>query len=343
MHTPANENHHSIDALHLAHERIQALETEITSLQGRLQDTQILNRIIQAVASTLDPTAAFAAICAELAHAYHVPQVALAVLDPSRAFLSVVAEYCEPGRTSGLGEEIPARNNPIMEYLFTHRQPIVAVDAQHDPRLPPSVHNLMARRNTASLMVAPVLVQDQIIGTVGIDAVNRREFSAEEIALAHHACVAISQALYNAQLHTAVQQELVERKRAQSLIQEQAALLAQLSTPLIPLSDQVLVLPLIGAVDTMRAQQITETLLSGVVEHKAQVVIIDITGLPYMDTHVAGMLTHTAQALQLLGSTTVLTGIRPEVAQTLVSLGLQLHGVRTFATLQSGIAFAIRQ
>jgi rsbT co-antagonist protein RsbR len=135
-----------------------------------------------------------------------------------------------------------------------------------------------------------------------------------------------------------------ERVRTQDeYIQMQAGLLAEISTPLIPLTDGVVVMPLIGSIDSRRAQQVLDTLLQGITERHARIAILDITGVPIVDTQVAGALIRAAQAAQLLGAQVVLTGIRPEVAQTLVGLGTELRGIITHSDLQSGIAFATRQ
>lgn len=125
-------------------------------------------------------------------------------------------------------------------------------------------------------------------------------------------------------------------------IRAQAAALAELSTPLIPISDHVVIMPLIGNIDARRAQQVLESLLVGVAKNAADVVILDITGVSMVDTQVANALLQAAQAVQLLGARVILTGIRPEVAQTLVGLGVNLEGIITRSTLQSGIAAAIR-
>jgi PAS domain S-box-containing protein len=135
-----------------------------------------------------------------------------------------------------------------------------------------------------------------------------------------------------------------ERVRLQEeIIQAQTAALAELSTPLIPLTDRVMVMPLIGTVDTRRAQDVLDTLLHGIAQTQAQVVILDITGVPLVDSQVANGLVRAAQAVQLLGARAVLTGIRPEVAQTLIGLGVDLTSIVTRGTVQSGIAFAMGQ
>jgi anti-anti-sigma factor len=146
-------------------------------------------------------------------------------------------------------------------------------------------------------------------------------------------------------------QDITERRRAETerqqlqeeLIQAQALALQELSTPLIPISDSVLVMPLIGRIDSRRAGQILETLLTGIQAQQANLAIIDITGVNLVDTQVAHVLIQAARAVKLLGAQVVLTGLRPEVAQTLVSLGVDLSGIVTRGTLQSGIAYGLRQ
>lgn len=137
--------------------------------------------------------------------------------------------------------------------------------------------------------------------------------------------------------------EAEQARLQEEIIQVQAALLMELSTPLIPISDHVLVLPLVGSVDSQRAQQMLKTLLHGIAESRAEVVILDITGVAIVDTQVANGLIRAAQAVKLLGAQVVLTGIRPEVAHTLVGLGAELPGIVTFSTLQRGIAFAMER
>lgn len=135
-----------------------------------------------------------------------------------------------------------------------------------------------------------------------------------------------------------------ERSHLQDqIIRMQEQTLRELSTPLIPITDQVVVMPLIGTIDSRRAGQIVETLLEGVAKCRAETALIDITGVSVVDTQVANILIQAAQAVQLLGARAVLTGIRPEIAQTLVSLGVSLGTLETRSDLQSGIAYAVAQ
>lgn len=136
------------------------------------------------------------------------------------------------------------------------------------------------------------------------------------------------------------QDELREREE---IIRQQSVILDELSTPLLEISDGVLVMPLVGAIDSRRTQQIMESLLEGISDHGADVAIIDITGVAIVDTRVANALLQAAQAVRLLGARVILTGIRPEVAQTLVGLGVDLSMITTRNTLQAGIAEALRR
>src|SRR4029434_6075480 len=128
----------------------------------------------------------------------------------------------------------------------------------------------------------------------------------------------------------------------EEMISIQATALAELSTPLIPISERVVVMPLIGSLDEQRAQRVLDTLLHGVSGSGAQIAILDITGVPIVDTQVANALIRAAQSVKLLGAQVVLTGIRPEVAQTLVGLGVDLGMIITRSSLQRGIALAIQ-
>ncbi len=131
------------------------------------------------------------------------------------------------------------------------------------------------------------------------------------------------------------------QRQSQEIIEVQRQALRELSTPIVPISEEIVAMPLIGSIDTARSQQIMEALLIAISRYQAQVVIIDITGVPVVDTGVANHLLQTAQAAGMLGSQVVLTGIAPEVAHTIVSLGVELRGLATRSNLQSGIEYAL--
>lgn len=141
---------------------------------------------------------------------------------------------------------------------------------------------------------------------------------------------------------TALKRAERERQMLQNeVILAQQAVLREMSTPLIPLADGIVLMPLIGSLDSSRALQVMETLLEGIARYVASIAILDITGLPAMDAQVANALLQATKAVKLLGSEVILTGISPSVAQTLISIGADLSAIRTPGTLQSGIAYAM--
>jgi anti-anti-sigma regulatory factor len=132
--------------------------------------------------------------------------------------------------------------------------------------------------------------------------------------------------------------------RLQAVVEEKERLLEtvrELSSPVIQVWENVLVMPLIGAIDSARATRIMEDLLTGITKYQAEIVIIDITGVPVVDTRVANHLIQTIKAAGLLGTRCVVVGISSEVAQSLISLGVDLSGVITRSNLQAGIRYAM--
>ena len=130
-----------------------------------------------------------------------------------------------------------------------------------------------------------------------------------------------------------------ERER---VIHEQQEALRELSTPVLQLRDHLLILPIIGALDSSRARQLTQQLLGSIRENRAKVVVIDITGVASVDRTVANHLVQTVEASRLMGASTILTGLSPEISQTLVDLGVDLGMMRTVGDLQGGLVEAER-
>jgi anti-anti-sigma regulatory factor len=133
----------------------------------------------------------------------------------------------------------------------------------------------------------------------------------------------------------------IERQRISAELQRSKAL-SSLSTPLIPLSAHVVVMPIVGDLDPERSARMRETLLRGVAERGVHTAILDITGVPSLDARTAEELAMTARAVRLLGARMVLTGIQPEAAQQLVAISVDLSGILTLRALEEGIAFAMR-
>jgi DNA-binding response OmpR family regulator/anti-anti-sigma regulatory factor len=147
-----------------------------------------------------------------------------------------------------------------------------------------------------------------------------------------------------------LERELWERKRSEEeratlmsqVLAAQEARLTEMSTPIIPITDRVLVMPLIGMMDDARAALVTESALKRATEGGATVMILDMTGVPRADDAVARAMMNTARALRLLGIQTILTGIRPDVARTFVELNVDLSEILMASTVQMGVTHAMR-
>jgi rsbT co-antagonist protein RsbR len=129
---------------------------------------------------------------------------------------------------------------------------------------------------------------------------------------------------------------------SERVIRMQREAIRELSTPVLPIRDRLLILPIIGTIDTYRARQLTENLLAGIRENRAKVVVMDITGVAAVDSKVANHLLQTVAAARLMGATLIVTGLSADVAQSLVGLGVDLSRLNTMGDLQGGLEEAER-
>jgi anti-anti-sigma regulatory factor len=195
-------------------------------------------------------------------------------------------------------------------------------------------------QDIVAIAVVPIMVDDIWWGLIGIDECRRgRPWSAVELEALRAAAGLFGAAIQHQRARAAMRQSLAQETR----IRAQEDALLQLSTPLIPVHDDVVVMPLVGALDQKRAERVLETLLSGIVERSARAAILDVTGIPRLDAEVADALLRVARAARLLGAEVMLSGIRPEVARTLIGLGADFGGIATTASLKAAIALALKR
>ena len=167
-------------------------------------------------------------------------------------------------------------------------------------------------------------------------ALRRRVPSAEELATALWQLTVLidALALYTTEVAQSMRDSTIRRQQSEML---------ELSTPVVTLWKGVLALPLIGTLDSERTQVVMESLLQRIVETGATIAILDITGVPTVDTLVAQHLLKTVAAARLMGADCIISGIRPQIAQTIVHLGVDLNTVTTKATLADAFAVALRR
>jgi PAS domain S-box-containing protein len=167
----------------------------------RNRELTLLNRVIAATAAAaegaLEPV--LEAVCRELALAFQVPQAAAALFNKDKTEATVVAEYLAPGRPSALGERIPAVGNPVSQHLLTQKTPLVIADAQTDPRQA-LIREFMRRRGAVSRLLLPLMVDGEVLGSLGVEAIEPRPFSAEEANLAWRVAEQVSSVLARARL-----------------------------------------------------------------------------------------------------------------------------------------------
>lgn len=184
-------------------------------LKEQLRETLVMNRVLEAATSSLDLTTGLETICRELSEALSLPQAAVAILDKDDEALHVVAEYRDEGRPSALDQVIPVKGNPLTEEVLEAQKPVVVHDVHADPRTV-ATRELFKERGTVSIIIVPLMMRDQVLGTLGLDSITRRDFTDQEVRLAEKVAATTSQALENVRLYEALQEELAERRRAQA-------------------------------------------------------------------------------------------------------------------------------
>jgi rsbT co-antagonist protein RsbR len=206
-----------------------------------------------------------------------------------------------------------------------------------------SIENLQAYARELSERIIPRGVEtDEVLGIVLLlrDILARSLFARyqEDLELLNRFLDAYEPAANRIAVTVGVS-FVEERER---VIHEQQEAIRELSTPVLQVRDRLLILPIIGVLDTARARQLTEQLLEAIRDNRATVVVIDITGVATIDRTVANHLVQTVEASRLMGASTILTGLSPDIAQTLVDLGVDLGMMKTVGDLQGGLEEAER-
>jgi anti-anti-sigma factor len=207
-----------------------------------------------------------------------------------------------------------------------------------------------------STLLIGMRLEGRLIGVIQpSNRLDGKPFDEDDIRLLSIYSNPAAVAIENRRLYQALQEKVASleantehlnevMRELEATTEAQSSLLAtirELSVPVVPVLNGIVIVPLVGHVDSERARQIMSDVLEGIEQHQARVVILDVTGVPVVDSSVANHLMRAAQAAQMLGAQTLIVGIRPEVAQTIIGLGLSLRGLITRSDLQSGIEYAL--
>jgi PAS domain S-box-containing protein len=195
-------------------------------IQRRLQEMTLVNRVTTVIASAVDMTDALHNVCAELARFLQVPQAGFAILNPQRTAAEVIADHHPPDSPSAMGIVLPVTDNPSMAYVLKNRAPLAVADAQTDPRLTP-VRELMRQRNVQSILIVPILVSGEVIGTLGFDAFQRRVFSDSDIDLVQRVASQVGQVLIRKQAEEALR---ASEAKYRELVQNANSIILRLDT-----------------------------------------------------------------------------------------------------------------
>ena len=175
-------------------------------LRRQLQEEELLRKVIALITIENDLTTTLANVCKKMAHFFNVPKSAFALLNEQQTQSEVIAEYRQPDQPSSIGTIFPVVGNPSIEYLLQHKVPLAIKNAQQDPIMAPA-HEVMKQLGIISILLVPVLIGDQIVGTIGIDSLESREFDHGDIALGEKVAAQISHALQQQQAEQKIQDE----------------------------------------------------------------------------------------------------------------------------------------
>jgi anti-anti-sigma factor len=252
------------------------------------------------------------------------------------------AQVADELLVSPAGQTIQARSDAERRAtLLAGLDALIGMLQQPKPMLDQTLQELASGQMRAGLSREEALALLNAQREAIYHLIEQADLPAQEVLAASRALEALGYQITQTTIdmhHHDLVERLQEANATQDRLREA---IQELSTPIIPLYTGVLAVPLVGRVDSQRAQTLTEAMLEAIAREQAEIVLLDITGVAVVDTNVANHLIQTARAAALLGSQVVLVGISAEVAQTLVQLGLDLGQLVTLSNLQSGLEYAL--
>ncbi len=316
--------------------------------QRRMREVQLLHDVGLAAAFGVRLEETLQAAAETLAAEFDNALVALMLLDKESNTLRLDAGVGYPPGV--VGHERISVGTGLVGWVVQRSEPALVPDMSLDSRC---INFDKVDVETRSELCVPLIIDAQVIGIINIESVQLNAFTNDDLRLLNTLASSLAVLVERARLVDNLEQiveertaelrkSLKDRDRLQlEIIEAQQHAIQELSTPVIPIMDRIIVMPLIGSIDSMRAKDIMRTLLAGIRKHRAKIVILDITGVAIVDSGVAGRLDKTIQAARLKGAQTIITGISDAVAETIVDLGIDWSGLKTLSDLQTGLIVAL--
>ena len=321
------------------------LQKQITELEAALAKAEIVNQISRGLNTALDEDELLQ-VLAQPAIEAGACYAALLYVDLDEVgepewneIIAIWQREGEPAFPVGARYYLPEFPGTRSLWMVSQSEPQLIADTNADERVDKHSRGLMSERGLHSMAIIPLSQAGRWVGFLNFHWERPQQFSEQEVEI-YRALIGLgSPAVASWRLLVEKQEERMRLQ--QEVIEAQRQALQELSTPIIPIMDRIIVMPLIGSIDTLRAKDIMRALLAGIREHRARVVILDITGVPIVDSGVANHLNKTIQAARLKGARTIVTGISDAVAEAIVDLGIDWSGIETLSNLQTGLMVAL--
>jgi anti-anti-sigma regulatory factor len=325
---------------------VGGLLAERERVQGQRYENEarrlsVINEITRTMSSTLDITQVLQGIVGEIGKVVGFDRGYIALVEEGRV-PKVYVLSADGTITSGEGEEWRT-----ISLAGWERGPQVFSDLGEGDS---SGTELSVAQGMRSSIRLPLVFKDRPVGVLQLYSQRPDCYSEEDAAILEQIASQTAITIENARLFEQTSQALADLQAVselrvdlqEGLISAQQEVILSLATPIVPVLEGIIVMPLVGNIDSQRARQIEDSLLKAIESQEPQVVIIDITGVPEVNTEVANHLLQAVQAVRLLGAQCILVGIGPVVAQAIVELGVDLSGVITHSDLQGGIEYALQ-
>lgn len=317
-----------------------------------IQREAIAGLLLQDAIVSGDMAAAAPYITELLADTLQTSRASLWLFSPDKSELRCVSLFELAERRHSEGTMLYKKDFPRYFDTMCTDARISAEDAHTDPGTSEFSEIYLKPLGISSMLDAAIMIHGEVVGVICLEYIGeKRKWTVDEESFASTAAAVFSQTIVSAErkkteqelLQSKLQLEDLEKQQAleQELRQQQEKLLLEISTPITQLWSNILLLPLVGGMNTKRAQDILAATLRKVVDTQAKVFIMDISGVTIVDTAVANGFIKLSKATRLMGCDCIISGISPSIAQTMVELGIQIDEVMTTGTMQDAMTRAL--